>query len=144
MVKIRTATINDLASIYEIDHLTNPAPWSKENLRQSLKQDLGFVYQSGAAPSAFLLCADRIDFNEILLIATHPAWRRQGQAQQLLEYFFSYHQKEQQQKIFLEVKKNNLAAIALYEKLGFNKESIRKNYYSDHSDALIYVKTFKG
>ena len=88
MVKIRTATIRDLASIYEIDHLTNPAPWSKENLRQSLKQDLGFVYQSGAAPSAFLLCADRIDFNEILLIATHPAWHRQGQAPTITGIFF--------------------------------------------------------
>lgn len=144
MTKIRTANIDDLAAIYTIDCLTNPTPWSKENLRQSLKQDLGFIYQSDIALSAFLIFANRIDFNEILLIATHPDFHRQGQAKQLLEHLFSYSQKSLQKKIFLEVKKSNLAAIALYEKLGFNKESVRKNYYSDNSDALIYVKTFNG
>ena len=38
--------------------------------------------------------------------------------------------------IFLEVNKNNMSAIKLYEKYNFNKISIRKNYYKNE-DAII-------
>ena len=43
-------------------------------------------------------------------------------------------------KIFLEVRKNNLSAINLYEKCGFKQISIRKKYYSDGEDAVVFLK----
>ena len=44
------------------------------------------------------------------------------------------------EKIFLEVRKNNLSAINLYEKCGFKQISIRKKYYSDGEDAIVFLK----
>lgn len=41
------------------------------------------------------------------------------------------------QKIFLEVRKSNASAIALYEKKGFEHMGIRKNYYSDPVEDAI-------
>jgi ribosomal-protein-alanine N-acetyltransferase len=41
-------------------------------------------------------------------------------------------------QVFLEVRDNNAPAIALYEKTGFEKISVRRDYYGTGSDALIY------
>ena len=42
--------------------------------------------------------------------------------------------------IMLEVKENNNQAIKFYLKQGYEQISIRKNYYQDHSNALIMKK----
>ena len=41
--------------------------------------------------------------------------------------------------IFLEVYKKNLFAIKLYEKIGFEKISVRKNYYGQNKNAIIMM-----
>lgn len=41
--------------------------------------------------------------------------------------------------ITLEVSKNNLAGIKLYEKFGFKEKAIRKNYYKD-GDGLLMMR----
>ena len=44
----------------------------------------------------------------------------------------------------LEVRKSNIAAKKLYEKLGFNSVGIRPKYYEDNKeDAIIMWKYFK-
>ena len=46
--------------------------------------------------------------------------------------------------ISLEVRESNLAAISLYEKLGFKVEGKRKNFYRDpQEDGLIMTKRFE-
>ncbi len=42
--------------------------------------------------------------------------------------------------IMLEVKENNIQAINFYLKQGYEQISIRKNYYQDHTNALIMKK----
>jgi ribosomal-protein-alanine N-acetyltransferase len=42
--------------------------------------------------------------------------------------------------ISLEVRKDNEKAIGLYEKLGFTCSHVRKNYYTDSTDALVLIK----
>ena len=54
---------------------------------------------------------------------------------------------ETAEQCFLEVRRSNLPAINLYQKLGFEQLSVRKNYYRHRSgvieDALIYCKELK-
>lgn len=40
----------------------------------------------------------------------------------------------------LEVHEENRAAISLYERVGFEKTHVRKNYYPDGRSALIYTR----
>jgi len=45
-------------------------------------------------------------------------------------------------RCFLEVRAGNHAALALYEKAGFARRGLRRNYYRDPADdALIMGKT---
>ena len=41
--------------------------------------------------------------------------------------------------LFLEVRESNVSAIKLYEKLGFIKLSVRKNYYEGVENAINYL-----
>jgi len=42
--------------------------------------------------------------------------------------------------ITLEVNSNNIPAQKLYEKFGFNVVGIRKKYYNNIDDAIIYTR----
>lgn len=72
----------------------------------------------------------KIDDNEIeiLDLGTKNNFRKHGLATQLFNKLFS-----QYTSIFLEVDENNIPAVNLYKKLGFEVISIRKNYYKHNN-----------
>ena len=43
-------------------------------------------------------------------------------------------------KFMLEVNEKNVKALKLYEKIGFERISIRKNYYGKNENAMIMMK----
>ena len=43
-------------------------------------------------------------------------------------------------KFLLEVNENNVKALKLYKKTGFEKIFVRKNYYGNNEDAIIMIK----
>ncbi len=46
-------------------------------------------------------------------------------------------------RIYLEVKKGNAPAIAMYEKFGYRPLALIENYYNDGSSAIKFVKELK-
>ena len=72
-----------------------------------------------------LISIENITEYEILLIYVNKEKRNLGHASKLLINVSS----KKLEKIYLEVAENNLGAIKLYEKNGFKKIGIRKNYY---------------
>lgn len=70
-------------------------------------------------------------------------FRRSGVATALFNEAEKQIKSKKIEKLFLEVRKSNLTAINFYVKLGFNKISERKKYYSDGEDAVIFVKEYK-
>ena len=91
---------------------------------------------------SLLMISHVLDEIEILTILTHPDFRGQGKAKALLEHLISYAKENNVTKIFLEVNIENQPAISLYEKMGFIKTGVRKNYYKmkdgTFRDALLY------
>lgn len=83
------------------------------------------------------LSVDTCDLEDVLV---DEKYRRLGVAEKLITHAIEYAKIKSKQKMFLEVRENNVPAIALYEKLGFKKISTRKNYYSDGENALVYLK----
>ena len=66
---------------------------------------------------------------DIIELSVAQEFRRRGIGYKLVSYFQQHSIQNGVGKIFLDVAKNNIAAIGLYEKAGFNKIRIRKNYY---------------
>lgn len=86
------------------------------------------------------ICAELlVDHLDILSLAVLQDYRRCNIATMLINKLFAICKKTNVDAIFLEVRCNNLSAITLYEKTGFEKISTRKNYYKDtNEDAYIY------
>ena len=55
----------------------------------------------------------------------------------LMDYMFEYINKNNITNITLEVRVDNLVAIQMYEKFGFKKQAIRKNYYQGIDGILM-------
>lgn len=81
-----------------------------------------------------------LDEAEIMNIVTKKEMRKKGVGTLLLEKIIQIARDQKLEKIFLEVNENNIQAIKLYEKFGFEKISIRKNYYHGKDDAIIMSK----
>ena len=80
----------------------------------------------------FLIYDDIYDRYEIEYIGVLEEYRNKGIGSKLMEYLSD-------KPISLEVEINNKYAIKLYEKYGFKKVSVRKNYYNGN-DAYLMVK----
>ena len=79
--------------------------------------------------SSFISAIHVLDETEIVEIGVIKEQRRRGVGYKLVSHLQKHCIKNGIQKIFLSVAENNIAAISLYEKTGFNKIGIRKNYY---------------
>ena len=82
----------------------------------------------------FLIYDVIYDRCEIEYIGVLEEYRNKKIGSKLMEYLL-----KNNSNISLEVDINNINAIKLYEKYGFKKVSIRKNYYKNH-DAYLMVK----
>ena len=83
-----------------------------------------------------------IDESDVMNLAVHPDYRRQGIAEKLMEALEKGLRERESKSLTLEVRASNVSAIALYEKLGFQQVGLRKNYYRNpKEDALILCKT---
>lgn len=72
---------------------------------------------------------------DIISMATHPDWRENGFAKQLLRNARSH---PMVRRVFLEVDKSNASAIALYRRAGFMELGLRPRYYEGKRDALVF------
>lgn len=69
---------------------------------------------------------------EILRIGTCLDYQKQGVASQLLTAMVQICQVAGAERVLLEVREDNHAAIAFYQKHGFEQIAVRKNYYDNH------------
>lgn len=75
-------------------------------------------------------------------VAVEPDARRHGVASALLDVFCRFGEVNLS-FLTLEVRASNQAAIALYEKHGFEQAGLRKGYYQKpREDAIIMTRTF--
>ena len=66
---------------------------------------------------------------ELITIAVDPKWRKRGVGVALLRALIDDLLMSPAKKLFLEVAADNVAALKLYGKFGFQKVSERKGYY---------------
>ena len=81
------------------------------------------------------------DFADIYDVEVLVKLRGQGYGSRLMELFLAEMRAREVTEITLEVRVDNLVAIRLYEKFGFEQVSIRKGYY-DGIDGILMKLEF--
>ena len=88
----------------------------------------------------YSLIYDRIEINQILVL---EEFQKRGIASSLLEYLFALAKEHHIKNVTLEVKSDNVKAIRLYEKFGFEKKAIRAKYYNGVDGILMEKEMMK-
>ena len=141
-IAIRRMTLEDLPIVCEIDTLSFSLPWPASSFRFELTGNpvsRGWVAESGDRLAAMLVLWLIEDEAHIATLATHPNFRRQGIAEQLLIAALRSAKAEGATRAFLEVRAGNAAALALYNKYGFEVAGARPRYYKDNNDDAILM-----
>jgi len=124
---------------------TEAAQWPAESYATLAASPSGLllVCEAGARVIGFLAARQTADEAEILNIAVHKDFRRQGAASALLVAALDKFQRSDVVSVFLELRASNRAANALYERHGFVSAGSRKAYYRDPpEDAVCMRKKF--
>lgn len=141
---IRVFSDTDLADLLAIEQLTQPFPWSEDIFVRCWKVGyLGWVAEIEGKVVAFVLMSIQVGEGHILNLCVHPDYQRRGIGGQLVDHALNIAKEKGAGMGFLEVRRSNISAIALYHKLGFVQISDRKNYYpaqDGREDALVFAK----
>lgn len=118
-------------------------PWHKESFLEMLaNKDARYlvgIWQNQVVGSCGL--RNIAGEGEITNVVTAAAFRGKGIGRMLLTHLLEEGRKMGVEAFTLEVRQSNVAAIHLYESLGFVTEGIRKNFYEKpREDALIMWK----
>ena len=144
-VRIVPMTGDHLDEVAELERICFTTPWSRNMLVEELQNDCAAFLvalddEDHVAGYAGLLVV--LDEGYIDNVAVRPECRRQGIGDRLLEVFCRFGQAHLA-FLTLEVRPSNAAAVALYEKHGFQEAGRRKDYYTDPTeDALLLTRTF--
>ncbi len=140
---------NNIQAVANIEAIIQPQDaWSYQTIIELLAQDsinLLIVCQSDKVVG-YCLYQALFEQAEILRIGTHPDYQRQGIASQLFAKLNKQLEMLKVESLLLEVRADNIPAIALYERQGFLTIHQRRGYYSQQNqpaiDALIMQLTF--
>lgn len=144
-IYIKQASIQHLNKIEEIENSLNIRNLSYSSLKNDLESTntIYLVLLDNESIIGYIGLELLVDHADITGIAILSEYRKKGLASYLLNIAIEKCREMNLDNIFLEVRTSNLPAINLYEKLGFEKISIRNNYYSNGEDALIFVLNLK-
>ena len=140
---IRRLSLADLSQVMEIERRAFTAPWSLAMFGLELSKPSGICLAAlrGRRLVGYLVCSRYGTVWHLMNVAVEPEHRRTGVATALLAALFARADRPGQ-RYTLEVRPSNLAAVAMYERLGFRSAGRRLGYYHDNrEDALIMWRT---
>ena len=142
---VRKWLFSDIKEILEIEKNCFKDAWSMEMLADLFLSNgfYGLVAVENDKICGYIAIKYVLDEGEINIVATTIESRRKGVATLLLESAEKELLLKGVKKLFLEVRRSNLNAQALYEKCGYKYVAVRQNYYQGEEDALIMSKILK-
>ena len=150
MISYRAAIQLDLPVLVSMERvLFADSPWSMGQFKEEFKGVPNSRYFMVATNeqdqivgyAAVLVVAPGVEA-DVLTVAVLPEYARQGIATHFMGELEKWSKEKQALAMMLEVSVENSGAIALYEKLGYQRIATRKNYYGHGLDALVMRKEF--
>lgn len=130
-----------LGQVLQIEKECFRAPWGCVALTGTMEMQNTSLYlvEENGKPVSYCISSRVFDEAELLRIAVLAEYRRRGFADLMMKMLLAEWKARDIRKIFLEVRRSNIPAASLYEKYGFRTVSMRKNYYENGEDALVYI-----
>ena len=149
ILNIKSLTPSEVAEIVALDQLCLGGLWTAEaylreidspNSTLVILQIRDNQLEHHQAQMIGMACLwSIVDEAHITLLGIHPDYRRQGLGQLLLLNLLEDAIARQLKWATLEVNVNNIAAIELYQKLGFQVAGRRKGYYQPAGDDALVL-----
>jgi [ribosomal protein S18]-alanine N-acetyltransferase len=139
-IEIRRLGLGDLGAIDAIEQRAYRTPWSRSMFASELGKRTSVCLGAfeGETLIGYVVNSRYVDAWHVMNVAVDPEHQRRGIATRLLQRLFEVTSDDRRRGYTLEVRVSNAEAIALYEKLGFERHGIRRGYYTDNrEDALI-------
>jgi ribosomal-protein-alanine N-acetyltransferase len=146
-LRFRAMRPQDLDRIVEIERQGFLHPWSRELLEREMSHAWSQVLVAEeAAPGGdalvgyvvFWLVHDEV---HVLNLGTAVEARRRGIGRALMEEAHATGRRRGAALSTLEVRRSNVAALALYRRLGYRQVGVRPNYYAEEGeDAIVMVR----
>ena len=143
-MEITKMTEKDCRELAELDKKCFSVPWSEQSFLEETKNKLATYLLAREDGKIIGYCGFwRVSGEaQVTNIAVLPKYRRRKIAKTLAEKMLDICKEDEQ--IVLEVRKSNEIAISFYEKLGFLKAGIRKQFYHNpDEDGITMVRRIK-
>jgi ribosomal protein S18 acetylase RimI-like enzyme len=142
----RVATLNDIEALLAIEQQSFAADRiSRRQFRHMLTRANAAVLVEERAGrvvgDVVVLFSRATSVARLYSMAVDPAARGQGVAGQLLQAAEQVAWSKHRAYMRLEVRKDNSAAVSLYQRHGYRRFGECLNYYEDHADAWRYEKS---
>ena len=141
-ISVRNALPEDLPEITEIEKRCFSTPWSESAFRSQLASNPVFkaMIVDGEIAGYAIIDTQILPESELFNIAVAPEYRGKGLSKMLMDSVLEDAQKRGAETVLLEVRASNTAAIGLYEKYGFQRNGVRKGYYSHPKEDAILMQ----
>lgn len=140
---IRLAKVSDATKIAQIEKECIKCAWSLNTITSALSDSnyIFYIFKDGEEVCGYGSIRLTTPECELNNIAVDKAHRKRGIAKKILDTLITTAKSSGIETMFLEVEKTNDTAIKLYSQFGFSQIAVRKNYYGENLDALIFSKT---
>ena len=146
MMRLEKMTDAHVSQVAQLEKICFSDPWSEKSIEAELscRLSLWLVALEEDKVVGYVGSQTVIDQTDMMNIAVHPEYRRQGIAEKLIAALVDELKAKGSLGLMLEVRASNLPAVSLYEKLGFAQVGRRPNYYRNpKEDALILKKEWE-
>lgn len=124
----------EIAHAHTIHQQAQVVPWKLSTFEDCFtKPYYGVFAYENEQVIGYAIVLEVADEATLMDIAVDDAFRGQGVGRALVDYVLTASEQNGMIEMWLEVRESNLAAIKLYESLGFEHIETRKNYYTTKS-----------
>lgn len=146
MFTIRKMHREDIPDVAELERKIFSDAWSERAILETLSCGQAMILTAYEKQKliGYLILYGLLEDGEIARIAVAEGSRRQGVASRMLREAEILCADDGMKKLLLDVREGNQGAIAFYEKHGFVRDGLRRNYYSDPvEDAILMSLTIR-
>lgn len=138
----RLADVKDVPALLDIERASFATPWTLGEIEEELYKPLARVWVAEVEGrlAAFGIQWFVVGEAQLANIAVHPDFRGRGLGKEMMIRLLANARSEGMEKMTLEVRTGNTAAIELYLALGFIETCRRPHFYEDQDEAILMEK----